>query len=262
MEASEAGTVRVEEEGPVRILTLSYPERRNALGRGVRDALVAALQEGMASDPTRVVVVTGEGTHFSSGGDISAMPRPSAEDGRALLLKLQEIVRLIVHGPKPVIAAVEGHAAGAGMSLAAACDVVVAARSARFACSFNRIGLVPDLGAAWSLPLRMGYGRARLAMLTGDGFDAETAERWGLVDVLAEPGAARADAVALATRMADDTGPLANRQAKSLLARAGASLDAIFEAEADAQFTLFSTADFAEGREAFMAKRKPAFQGR
>ena len=223
------GEVLRETLGPVSVLTLNYPERRNALSLDMRSAVADALVEAMADPALRAIVLTGQGEHFCSGGDIAGMKAADSLAARARVQDLQRIARVIVEGDKPVIAAVEGFAAGAGLSLVAACDIVVAARSARFACSFNRLGLVPDLGAAWFLPMRVGMGRARHIMLTGDTFDAEAAERWGLVEILTETGGARARAVELASHIAADAAPLSNAFAKGLLARMPTSLDALPE---------------------------------
>lgn len=248
--------------GAVWILALNAPARRNALSLEMRSSLERGLAEAMADPACRVVVLAGEGEHFCAGGDIAGMADAEPVSGRHRLASAHRIVRHLVAGEKPVIAAVEGYAVGAGLSLASACDIVVAARTARFACSFNRLGLVPDFGLAFTLPLRVGIGRARRIALTGDAFDAEAAERWGLVDALAETGEAREVATAIARRMADEAAPLSNSFAKRLLARTPGTLDDILRAEADAQSILYGSRDFAEGRAAFLAKRKPVFEGR
>lgn len=245
----------------VLVVRLRNAARRNALSLQLRAELIDALEQGMAEASVRVIVLTGDGGHFCSGGDIASMEGVDGLGGRERMCRAQRLVRLITQGEKPVIAAVEGHAAGAGMCLAAACDIVVAARDARFACTFNRIGLAPDLGAAWTLPLRIGMGRARLLMLSGRTIDAVTAERYGLVELVSAPGEALEAAMALAREMST-TAPLSNAFAKALLARMPADLDAVLQAEADAQGLLYTTADFAEGRDAFLAKRQPRFTGR
>ena len=172
------------------------------------------------------------------------------------------MLRLLVEGEKPVIAAVEGHAAGAGMSIAAACDIVVASREAVFTCSFNQVGLVPDLGAAWTLPRRIGLGPTKMMMFRGKPVPAEEAARLGLVDALAEPGAALAEARAIARDIAA-TAPLSNGMAKQLINRSNGTLAEFLKAEADAQALLYgSGGSTGEGRDAFMAKRTPSFVGR
>lgn len=254
--------VRVARDDSVATLALNAPAKRNALSLDLRDALADALGAAMKDPEIRVVVLTGEGSHFCAGGDIGGMKGANPVFGRFRLESAHRIIRTIVEGEKPVVAAVEGFAVGAGLSLAAACDIVVASRTARFACSFNRLGLVPDFGAAFLLPMRVGIGRARRIMLTGDTFGAEEAERWGLAEDLAPEGEALAAATALARRIATEAAPLSNAFAKRLLARLPASLDEILKAEADSQSALYASEDFAEGRAAFLAKRTPRFEGR
>ncbi len=256
------GTVRRDDHAKVATLTIVNIARRNALSSGVWSGLRAMLRDAMADTTIRAIVLTGEGGHFCAGGDISDMGDVDATEGRARLTSGHDITRLIVEGEKPVLAAVEGFAVGAGLSIAASCDIVIASSAAKFACSFNRIGLVPDLGAGWVLPQRVGAGRARWIMLTGDTFGAEEARSWGLVETLTEPGEALRTAVEVATRMAEQAAPLSNAFAKALLARGATGLDGFLKAEADAQGILFTTRDFAEGRRAFLAKEKPRFQGR
>jgi enoyl-CoA hydratase/carnithine racemase len=160
-----------------------------------------------------------------------------------------------------VIAAVEGHAAGAGMCVAANCDIVVASTEAKFTCSFNKIGLLPDLGGLWSIPQRMGLGRAKLLMMTGRMIDATTAQAQGLVEELCAPGAALETAIAMAQEIAQ-TAPLTNGFVKAALSRGPMNVDELLALECDMQGLLFGTEDFQEGRTAFMEKRKPAFKGR
>lgn len=255
------GSVSLRNEDGISILTLSYPERRNALSLPLRAALLEALQTAFADEECRVIVITGEGAHFCSGGDISSFDGVTPASGRVRMQRIHPIVRLLLKGEKPVIAAVEGHAAGAGLSLAAACDMVVASREAKFSCTFNRIGLFPDLAAAWTLPQRMGLGRAKMVMMSGRMLDAETAERQGLVDELAEPGQALAQAMALAREVAA-AAPLSNGAIKAMLGRGPLALEELLAAEADIQGVMYGTDDFQEGRHAFMEKRKPVFKGR
>jgi 2-(1,2-epoxy-1,2-dihydrophenyl)acetyl-CoA isomerase len=244
-------------------LTLSNPRRRNALAGPLREALIRHLEDGLADPACRVIILTGEGGHFCAGGDISAMGQQTALQSRARMMRVSHrMLRLLIEGEKPVIAAVEGHAAGAGMSIAAACDIVVASRAAVFTCSFNKVGLVPDLGAAWTLPRRIGLGPTKMMMFRGKPVPAEDAARLGLVDALAEPGAALAEARALAREIAA-TAPLSNGMAKQLVNRGlAAPLSEFLKAEADAQGLLYQSEDHREGRDAFMAKRAPAFTGR
>lgn len=258
---SPGGEVRVEKQGPVTILTLSYPERRNALSMSLREKLGAALSKALADETCRVMVLTGEGDHFCSGGDISSFEGVNSINGRKRMQKTHQMVRLLMSSEKPIIAAVEGHAAGAGMCVAANCDIVVASTEAKFTCSFNKIGLLPDLGGLWSIPQRMGLGRAKLMLMTGRMIDAQTAQQQGLVEELCPPGTARDTAIKLAQEIAL-TAPLTNGLTKSALARGPMNVDELLNLEVELQSILFGSEDFIEGKTAFLEKRKPQFRGR
>ena len=253
--------VEVVANGPLRRITLNDPARRNPLSIPLREALHDALAEAMADDCVRAVVLTGAGGTFSSGGDVGAMTGLAPLAGRERLRRLHRVIRLLIEGEKPVIAAVEGHAIGAGLSLAAACDIVVAASDVRWSGAFARVGLMPDMGSFWTLPQRMGLGRARRAMMLAEGFDTATAEAWGLVEEIVPPGEALERAETMASQVARQS-PGALALTKAWLARGPLPLDAMLTAEADAQALLFGTADFAEGRAAFTEKRPPRFEGR
>lgn len=253
--------VNVEQQGAVTILTLSYPAKRNALSMSLREMLGDAVRDALQDETCRVIVLTGHGGHFSSGGDISGFDGVNAINGRQRMQKTHEMVRLIMHSEKPIIAAVEGHAAGAGMCVAADCDIVVASTEAKFTCSFNKIGLLPDLGGLWSIPARMGLGRAKLMMLTGRTLDATSAQAQGLVEELCAPGQALETAVKLAQEIAQ-CAPLTHGMTKAALARGSMSVDELLALEVDLQGLLFGTEDFQEGRQAFLDKRKPVFKGR
>lgn len=259
--AEPEGTVKVERRGAVTIVTMSHPKRRNALSLPLRAALDVALKDAIADDGCRVVVLTGEGDHFCSGGDISSFAGVTPANGRQRMQRAHSVVRSLIRGEKPVIAAVEGHAAGAGMCVAADCDIVVASTTAKFSCTFNKIGLLPDLGGLWSIPQRMGLGRAKLMMLTGRVIDAATAQAQGLVEEVCPAGQALEHAVALANEVAA-VSPLSNAMIKAALARAPLPLEDMLSIETDSQGVLYGTEDFQEGRQAFLEKRKPAFRGR
>lgn len=254
------GQVNIHAHGHVRVIELDYPERRNALSVPLRDQLREVVEQAMQDPDCRVLVLTGSGEHFCSGGDISGFDGVTPVNGRARLQRVHQLIRLIVKGEKPVIAAVEGHAAGAGMCLAADCDIVVASESARFSCSFNKIGLMPDLAGLWSIPQRIGLGRAKLLMLTGRVIDAQQAQDFGLVEEVCKKGQALETAMKLAHEIAL-VSPLSNGMTKAVLARGPISIDDLLALECDVQSMLFGTEDFQEGRTAFMQKRKPQFTG-
>lgn len=260
-DSKDTGTVTARREGAVTVLTMSFPARRNALSLALRAALDEGLSDALADIRCRVIVLTGDGGHFCSGGDLTSMQGVTPVSGRPRLQAVHRIVRALVRGEKPVIAAVEGHAAGAGLCIAAACDVVVASREAKFSCTFNKVGLLPDLGGAWSLPMRMGLGRAKMLMLSGRTLGAVDAQAQGLAEVLTEPGQALAEALVLAQEMAA-LSPLSQGMVKAVLARGAMPLEELLAAEVDAQATLFGSEDFAEGRQAFIDKRPAVFRGR
>ena len=254
-----AETVLLSADGPVAIVTLNEPERRNPLALDGAQLLVDCLGRAMDGE-ARAVVVTGAGGNFCAGGDIRGMANSEMMAGRERLALLHRIIRLLVTGRKPVLAAVEGAAFGAGVSLALATDHVIAAKDARFCASFNRVGLMADLGLLYTLPLRVGHGKARELLLFGDVIDAPEALRIGLVDRVVEPGKALASAIERATLLAAGP-PLAMAFTKAALARAPAPLEQMLQIELDGQTLLRSTADHAEGQKAFFEKRMPQFKG-
>ena len=252
-----ADTVELRRDGAVAILTLSVPDKRNALTVELRRRLIDALEDLDADASCRAVVLTGAGGTFCSGGDISTMAAGDPLGARHRLALAHRVVRLLVAGRKPVVAAVEGYAFGAGFSLATACDLVVAGAGAKFCASFGRIGLMPDLALLWTLPQRIGLGPAKKLMMLCDVIDGREAARLGAVDHVVEDGAALEKARRLAAGP-----PLAIALTKAAFARAPADLETMLAIEADGQALLFQTADHAEARDAFFAKRQPAFEGR
>lgn len=253
--------VRAEDNGSVRVLVLDRPDRRNALDMQMRHELVGLLDEATADPGVRAVVLTGSGRSFCAGGDLSSMHRQPVSQSRHRLAAAQRVAQAIIDAPMPVLAAVEGHAIGAGLGIAAACDQVVAAADARFSASFLTVGLGADLGISWSLPRRVGRARARTMLLTGITVEGARASDWGLVDHVAEPGRALADAITLATTLS--TGPpLALAAVKQLLNHPASEVHAVLDAELEHQAALFDTADFAEGLAAVREKRPASFTGR
>ena len=249
--------VREFRDGLTAILTLDYPERRNALAIPMRQQLVDALERIEADPALRAVVITGAGGTFCAGGDISGMDAATLAAGRERFRLTHRLVRLLIKSAKPVLAAVEGWCVGAGLSLAMCCDTVVASADAKFSAGFGRVGLIADLGLLHTLPARIGQGRARQILLYGDTMDTNYAERIGLVDRTATPGDALGAALHCARRFAD-AAPLPIALTKQHLA---AGLDDALDWEREAQSGLFLTADHAEGKSAFLAKRPPSFRG-
>ena len=245
-------------DGATAVLTLDQPARRNALAMQMRQALADALDRIEADAAIRAIVLTGAGGTFCAGGDISGMDAADLAAGRERFRLTHRLVRLLIKGSKPVLAAVEGWCVGAGLSLAMCCDTVIAAGDARFAAGFGKVGLVADLGLLHTLPARIGQGRARQVFLYGDTMDAISAERIGIVDDLVPPGTALTATLDRARRFAD-AAPLPLALTRQYLA---AGLDAALDWERETQSALFMTADHAEGKAAFLGKRPPRFSGR
>jgi len=236
----------------VATLTLDRPPR-NALEREMARDLDAALTDLADDNSVHAVVLTGEGPAFCAGGDLKVLAEELAdpEAARAFMRACHRSILAIAEMEKPVIAAVNGDAAGAGWSIALACDLIVAAKSARFIMAFVKVGLVPDLGGAWQLTQLVGQHKAREWMMLGDVVTADEAERFGVVN-----------RVALAAQLA--AGPaLSLALMKGMVTRYGTlSLADALEDEAEAQAVAAQTEDFQEGVLAFQQKRPPNFKGK
>ncbi|MCK8783608.1 enoyl-CoA hydratase-related protein [Roseomonas sp. NAR14] len=255
--SGETPRIIEERQGAVLVLTMDYPARRNALAIPLRRALLDILERVEGDRSVRALVLTGAGGTFCSGGDISGMDVQDVLGGRERLRMAHQIIRLMVAGAKPFVAAVEGWCVGAGLSMACACDTIVASEEARFMAGFGKVGLMADLGLPHTLPLRIGQGRARQVLLYGESMGAAEAERVGLVDKVVLPGQALAIAIERAELLAAQP-PAAIALTKQLLAN---GLDAALEQERQYQTSLFLTADHAEGKAAFLGKRAPHFTG-
>jgi 2-(1,2-epoxy-1,2-dihydrophenyl)acetyl-CoA isomerase len=259
---AERPTLRVEMDGPVATITLDRPDALNALTIPLKRELLRALRDAERDRSIRAVVLTGAGRAFCAGQDLRERLEP---DATPLDVEVREryvpLVRQLVTMPKPVVAAVNGVAAGAGASLAFACDLRVAADDARFVLAFGRIGLVPDSGATWLLPRLVGLGRATELALLPDPIGADEALRIGLVNRVVPADRLLAEAQELAGRLAEGA-PRAVALTKRALARGLESgLDAALEYEAALQGVAGRTADHAEGIAAFVEKRPPRFTG-
>ncbi|MFT8246006.1 enoyl-CoA hydratase/isomerase family protein [Roseomonas sp. BN140053] len=252
---SDAARLEQARHGAVLVLTLDDAARRNALSLPLREMLADALEAAEGDRSVRAIVVTGASGNFCSGGDLVGMQVPDALAGRERLRRVHRLIRLLVAGSKPVVAAVEGWCVGAGLSLACACDLVVTAENARFLAAFNRVGLMADLGLGWTLPARVGLGRAKRILFLGQQITPAQAESWGLADEVVPSGSALATALERAQFLAAQA-PAPMAMTKTMLA---AGLDAALEAERHYQTLLFLSADHAEGRSAFLEKREPRF---
>jgi len=244
-----------ERDGGVLTLTLDYPARRNALAMALREELHRILDAAQGDAAVRAIVLTGAGGTFCSGGDISGMDVTDSEGGRERMRRTHRIIRLMVAGRIPIVAAVEGWCVGAGLSIACACDTIVAAEDAKLMAGFGKVGLMADLGLPWTLPSRIGIGRARQMLLYGTQLDAKQAELVGLVDQVVPRGLALAAAQEKARFLAAQASlPIA--LTKQILAE---GLDRALEDERNFQTACFLSDDHAEGKAAFLGKREPQF---
>lgn len=256
-----ADLVRAAWSGSVAVVTLNDPPVRNALSAALRNRLYEVLKDLQGQNECRAIVLTGAEGTFCSGGDVRVMGKGADPAGlRDRMKSAHEVVRLLVNGRKPVVAAIEGFAFGAGLSLAAASDVVVADTGARFGSAFGKVGLIPDMGLLWTLPRKVGLNAARQIMLLSKTLRAEEAHAIGLVDELVEPGHVHAAAMAQAEAFAR-CAPLAVGMARRALAING-TLEELLEYELNGQAELIVSDDHEEGTAAFREKRAPQFSGR
>jgi len=254
-------------ESGVVTITLNRPDKLNALTGLMSDELIDVFGSAGDDDEVRAIVVTGAGRGFCAGQDLTefeeayrAGERPDIREH--LAHSYHRLIPLMVSTPKPVVAAVNGVAAGAGVSLAAACDIRIAGEDARFTQAFVKIGLVPDSGGTWLLPRIVGYARALELSITGEVIDAEAALEIGLVNRVVPGDALEGEVSELAARLAAmPTAAIA--ETKALLRGAlELDLEAALAAEADAQARMGQTDDHLEGVMAFAEKREPRFRGR
>jgi len=253
--------VKAERRGPVTILTLSYTERRNALAIPLRARLLTELQAALDDENCRTIVLTGEGAHFCSGGDITSFEGVTPAKGRLRMQYVHRIMRLLIRGEKPVIAAVEGHAAGAGMCLAAACDIALASTDANACLSEVKLGLIPAMISPYVVKA-MGESTARRYFLTAEVIEAAEAYRIGLAQWLVPHEQVMAKAMEVATQIAE-LPPLATRMVKESLVRgmdvpnlADAALTDVYRFMA-----LEQTDDAREAHRAWREGRPPSVRG-
>jgi 2-(1,2-epoxy-1,2-dihydrophenyl)acetyl-CoA isomerase len=257
-------TLLVDRDGAVATLTLNRPAARNALDLVMRQELVAALDEVEADAAVRVLILTGAGGHFCSGGDVKSMRehRYTAAEGRARVELLNRMVLRLAGFPRPTLAMVDGYAVGAGSNLALCCDLIVASDRAKFGELFWKIGLVPDGGGTWLLSRLVGLARAKELIFTADVIDAREAERIGLVNRVVPAAELEAVTRALAAKIAAGP-PAVLRMAKDLVNRAAScDLAEALDREAFAQALAIVGEDHQEGLRAFFDKRAPRFTGR
>lgn len=253
-------------EGGAARLTLNRPDRLNSFNVQMHSEIAEALSKIEQDTTVRTLLITGAGRGFCAGQDLSdraVTPAGDAPDlGESVDKRYNPLIRRITSLPMPVVCAVNGVAAGAGASVAFACDIVIAAKSAKFIMSFANIGLVPDSGSSWALPRIAGQARALGLALTGDPLPAETAAEWGLIWKCVDDEQLQAETNALVAKFsAAPTRGLA--ETKKLIRTAFTRpIDEQLELERDRMRELGRSADYREGVDAFLNKRKPVFKGR
>ena len=247
-------------------LTLNRPDRLNSFTVQMHAEVADALSKVEHDPGVRALLLTGAGRGFCAGQDLSdraVAPGGEGVDlGESLENRYNPLIKRIVNLPKPVVCAVNGVAAGAGANIAFACDVVLAAKSAKFIQSFSNIGLVPDSGGTWILPRLAGHARALGLALTGETLSAEKAEAWGLIWRAVDDDQLKGEADKLVARLAG--GPTRGLAAIKLAMRKGwqSDLHTQLDLERDLQRELGRSADYKEGVAAFSEKRAPKFTGR
>jgi 2-(1,2-epoxy-1,2-dihydrophenyl)acetyl-CoA isomerase len=247
------------------ILTLNRPQRLNAFTIGMHQALAAAITDAEQDPECRALLITGAGRAFSSGQDLNERVLPSGDvvvPGEALEKYYNPLVLRLRALPIPVVCAVNGIAAGAGLNIALACDIVLAARSATFTQVFARLGLVPDAGGTWLLPRLVGQARARGLALLAEPLAAEQAESWGLIWKAVDDDKLMAEAERLCAHFAQAPTFGLGLIKRALDAAEDNDLATQLDLERTLQREAGSTADYKNAVKAFLEKRKPTFTGR
>ena len=256
-----------EVDGGVATLTLNRPDALNALNAQITQELHKALAEASGDLNVRCLLITGAGRGFSSGADLTQLEESYRRGEPAALGDMlrdgyHNIILPIVHMEKPVVAAVNGVAAGAGCSMALACDFRIARDKARFFQAFIKVGLVQDSGASYFLPRLVGFAKAMELALLGDIIDAETALRYGLVTKVVPHDALMDEAKAFAQMLASGPTRAYGLSKKALYFGSEHALEQTMDYEADLQAQMALTADHMEGVKAFLEKRDATFEGR
>ncbi len=263
VETQEKVVLQKLEEG-VLTLTLNRPDRLNAFNVAMHEALAEAIRGAGENDEVRVVILTGAGKGFCGGQDLAdraIILRGDRPDlGETIEKRYNPLIRALRALPKPVVCAVNGAAAGAGVNLALACDIVLAGRSARFVQAFARIGLVPDSGGTWFLPRLVGEARARALMMLADPIGAEQAEAWGMIYRAVDDDQLLGVTREIAARLAAGPTHALGLMKHALAASSANGLDAQLDLERDLQRQAGAADEYIEGVRAFLEKRPADFR--
>ncbi len=259
------GTILFEKRDGVADVALNRPKKLNAFDATMHEELHAALDEAAADDGVRCVVLRGEGRGFSAGADLAQIAWGAEGDpdlGEYLRSTYSRLVKRMVSIEKPIVASLRGPVYGAGVGIALACDLRLAAESAKFSVAFIKIGLMPDAGVSFFLPRVVGLGRALEMSMLGDPVEADEALRTGLVNRVVPDQELAEETAALASRLAAMPTAALGRTKRALYASFEGDLGTVLDREAEGQTFCGYTADHKEGIEAFFEKREARFTGR
>ena len=258
--------VLVNNHGAGVVITLKRPHQLNAFNDQQHVSFCQALQRAKDNDDIRAILITGSGRGFCAGQDLGdrdpAKMSGPPDLGQTLDEFYNPLIRLIRSIPKPVICAVNGVAAGAGANIALSCDIVLAAKSAKFIQAFGKIGLVPDSGGSWILPRLIGEARAKVITMSGQPVGAVQAEQWGMIWRAVEDNELMNEAISMLEQYAHAPTFGLGLTKAAIHASANCSLDEQLDLERDFQRQAGRSADYAEGVSAFLAKRQPDFTGK
>jgi len=259
-------SILVEQENDIAVLTFNQPASRNGLTAQLQTEMLEALDHLAQQADVRALILTGAGKAFCSGADLGRLgPEEGASLGQSVAKVMDELSNPLIlalqNFPVPVVAAVNGAAAGAGMGIALAADIVIAARSAFFLSPFlPRLGIVPDMGTTWFLPQRVGRARAMGLMLLGDRLPADKAAEWGLIWSCVDDSVLMDEARQTAMRLASAPSHAVTEARRALDEAAGHDLAAQLDYEKERQRELLDLPSFREGVQAFFEKREPVFR--